>query len=181
MAQDIMIDLETLGITPNSVVLTIGAVIFDPRGNGVTEVLDLRPSIEEQLEMGRVVNDATVTWWGNQSASAQHEALGDHDRIPLLEAMEKLHKFCWNRGKVWSHGAAFDVVLMENCWAAVGMQEPWVFSTVRDTRTIYDITGVSLKDGGYVTTHKASEDATRQAVIVQKAYQILMNAGVTPR
>lgn len=181
MTQDIMIDAETLDTSPFCVLLTIGAVIFDPRGNGVTETLDLRPSIEEQLEMGRVINDDTVAWWGNQSAAAQHEALGDHDRIPFKEAMEKLYKFCWNRNRPWSHGAAFDIVAMETSWTSLGMQEPWLFHKVRDTRTLYDVTGVSLKDDGYVTTHKASEDATRQAIIVQKAYRILVAAGLDPK
>ena len=180
MTQDIMIDLETLDTSPFCVVLTIGAVIFDPKGNGIIDKIDLRPSIEDQLALGRVVNDETVKWWGNQSAAAQHEALGDHDRIPFKEAMEKLHKFCWNRDKPWSHGAAFDIVAMETSWASFGMQSPWLFYKVRDTRTLFDVTGVSLKDGGYVTTHKASEDAARQAFIVQKAYKILIDAGVTP-
>jgi hypothetical protein len=35
MAADIMIDLETLDTTPYCVILTIGAVRFDPKGNGV--------------------------------------------------------------------------------------------------------------------------------------------------
>ena len=181
MAQDIMIDCETLDTSPFCVLLTIGAVIFDPRGNGIMETLDLRPSIEDQLDLGRIVNDDTVRWWSEQSAEAQHEALGDHDRIPFKEAMEKLYKFCWNRNSPWSHGAAFDIVAMETSWRSLGMSEPWQFHKVRDTRTLFEITGVSLKDDGYVTTHKASEDATRQAIIVQRAYKKLMDAGVTRR
>jgi hypothetical protein len=95
--------------------------------------------------------------------------------------MEKLYKFCWNRNSPWSHGAAFDIVAMETSWRSLGMAEPWQFHKVRDTRTLFEITGVSLKDDGYVTTHKASEDATRQAIIVQRAYKKLMDAGVTRR
>lgn len=177
----LMIDLETLDTSPFCVVLTIGAVIFDPKGSGIIDKIDLRPSIEDQIALGRLINDDTVRWWGNQSAAAQHEALGDHDRIPFKEAMEKLHKFCWNRGNPWSHGAAFDIVAMETSWTKLDMSIPWQFHKVRDTRTLFDVTGVSLKDDGYVTTHKASEDATRQAVIVQKAYQILIKAGLNPK
>jgi len=175
-----MIDCETLDTSPFCVLLTIGAVIFDPKGTGIIDKIDLRPTMEDQLELGRVINDDTVRWWGNQSVAAQEEALGDRDRIPFKECMEKLYKFCWNRNYVWSHGAAFDVVAMETSWASLGMSEPWLFHTVRDTRTLFDVTGVSLKDDGYVTTHKASEDAARQAFIVQKAYQKLIKAGVTP-
>ena len=51
---DIMIDLETLDTTPNCVVLTIGAVIFDPKGMGVIEKLELRPTIEDQTEIYKI-------------------------------------------------------------------------------------------------------------------------------
>jgi hypothetical protein len=50
MANDIMIDLETLDTSPYCVILTIGAVRFNPKGNGVAERLELRPTIEEQTE-----------------------------------------------------------------------------------------------------------------------------------
>lgn len=173
-----MIDLETMGITSTAVILTIGAVIFDPKGTSIQDRIELRPTMEDQEALGRTIDESTLKWWSNQNAAAQEEAFSDRDRIPFKEAMEKLHKFCWNRNNVWSHGAAFDVVLMETSWQSLGMQPPWLFHTVRDTRTLFDITGVSLKDGGYVTTHRAVEDAARQAFIVQKAYQKLIKASV---
>jgi hypothetical protein len=43
---------------------------------------------------------------------------------------------------------------------------------------LYEVAGVSLKDGGHSTTHKAVEDAERQAIVVQKAYSKLINAGL---
>ena len=42
-----MIDLETLDTSPYCVILTIGVVRFDPKGTGVVEKLELRPTIEE--------------------------------------------------------------------------------------------------------------------------------------
>ena len=52
---------------------------------------------------------------------------------------------------------------------------PWPFYTVRDTRTLFDIAKVSLKDKKYntKTTHKAVEDAEHQALVVQDAYKKL--------
>jgi len=35
-ANHVMIDLETMGITPDSAVVSIGAVVFDPRFNHVS-------------------------------------------------------------------------------------------------------------------------------------------------
>ena len=179
MANDVMIDLETLAVTPDCVVLTIGAVLFDPKGSGVIEKLELRPTIDDQTELyNRVINEDTLNWWGTQSPEAIEEALGDQGRESFRECMEKLYKFCWNRRAVWSNGASFDCVVMESAWRQLDMRIPWYFWTIRDTRTIYDVAGVSLRDDAHVTSHKAVEDAERQAIVVQQAYQKLMKAGL---
>ena len=176
---DIMIDLETLDTTPNCVVLTIGAVIFDPKGMGVIEKLELRPTIEDQTEIyNRTINEDTLKWWAEQSPDALEEALGDQGRTSFRDCMEKLYKFCWNHRAVWSNGASFDVVVMESAWRNLEMRIPWPFYTIRDTRTLYEVAGVKLRDGGHTTSHKAVEDAERQAIVVQDAYRKLIKAGL---
>jgi hypothetical protein len=176
----IMLDMETLDTAPTTVILTIGLVKFDPRGSGVIEKLELRPTIDEQTDtFGRSISDDTLRWWSTQSAEAINESMGDQDRISYKECMEKLYKFCWNQQAIWSNGAGFDVVVAENAFRELDMRIPWPFWTIRDCRTIYDLAGVSLKDDGHVTTHKAVEDAERQAIVVQRAYQKLIKAGFT--
>lgn len=181
MAADIMIDIESLHTNPDCVILTIGAVRFDPRGDGVVEKLELRPTIEDQTEIyNRSINEDTIAWWSQQSPEAQEEALGDRDRVPFVDCMETLYKFCWNRNAVWSNGAPFDLVVMEHAWRQTSSRVvpiPWQFWTMRDTRTLYENAGVKLKDGGHVTSHKAVDDAERQAIVVQQAYQKLMAKG----
>jgi hypothetical protein len=180
MADHIMIDMETLDTATSSVILTIGAVRFNPRGTGILDKIELRPHIDEQTEKyNRTINEDTVRWWSEQSPAAIEEAMGDQGRVSYRECMEQLYKFCWNRDKVWSNGSGFDVVIAETAFRDLDMKIPWPFYNIRDCRTIYDIAGVSLKDGGYVTSHKAVEDAERQAIIVQRAYQRLIKAGLT--
>ena len=48
--------METLDTSPDCVILTIGAVRFDPKGSGVVERLELRPTIEEQTEIARTAS-----------------------------------------------------------------------------------------------------------------------------
>ena len=50
---DIMIDIESLNTTPDCVILTIGAVLFDPRGQGIINKIEIRPTIEDQTEIPR--------------------------------------------------------------------------------------------------------------------------------
>lgn len=180
-----MIDLETLDTSPYCVILTIGAVRFDPKGSGVVEKLELKPTLEDQTEIyNRIINDDTLRWWSTQSKEAMEEALGDEGRESLKSCMEKLYKFCWNRRAVWSNGAAFDIVACETSMRQTLLEYPnpipWPFYTVRDTRTLYEIAGVSLKDNKYgtKTTHKAVEDAEHQALVVQDGYKKLIKLGL---
>lgn len=182
---DIMIDLETLDTSPHCVILTIGVVSFNPKGQGVIERLELRPTIEDQIEIhNRIISDDTICWWSKQNPKTLEETLGDNGRISFTECMEKLYKFGWNRRAVWSNGAGFDVVACET-----GMRQtlknypnpiPWPFYSVRDTRTLFEIAGVSLKDKKYSTktTHRAVEDAEHQAIVVQDAYKKLIKSGL---
>jgi hypothetical protein len=70
-------------------------------------------------------------------------------------------------------------MIAEHAFRELEIKNPWQFWNIRDCRTIYELAGVSLKDGGHVTSHKALEDAERQAIVVQKAYQKLISAGFT--
>lgn len=182
MTNHIMLDFETLDTAPSTVILTMGAVRFDPRGQGIIEKLELRPNIEEQTEkFKRTISDSTMQWWAQQSPEAIEEAMGDRDRISYKECMEKLYKFCWNQKTIWSNGSIFDIAIAESAYRDLGMQFPWMYWAVRDCRTIYDIAGVSLKDTKYATktTHKAVEDAEHQALVIQDAYKKLIKAGLT--
>lgn len=185
MAADIMIDLETLNTTPDCVVLTIGAVRFDPKGTGIVEKLELRPTIEDQTEIyNRSISEDTLRWWSEQNPAALEEAFSEDGRQSFKDCMEILYKFCWNRRAVWSNGAPFDLVVMEHAWRQTSDKPnpiPWPFWSMRDTRTLYEIAGVSLRDGNFVTSHKAVDDAERQAIVVQQAYMKLMKAGLAQR
>lgn len=176
-----MIDLETLDTKPNCVILTIGAVRFNPTGMGIVEKLELKPTIEDQTEKySRTIDDETIEWWGKQHPDAIEEAFNETGRLSFQDCLAVLYKFCWNRRAIWSNGAGFDIVALETGYRDVGMAIPWPYYNARDTRTLFDITGVSLRDKKYGTrtTHKAVEDAEHQAIVVQDAYRKLMKVGL---
>lgn len=181
MGSDIMVDLETLDTKPNCVILSIGAVRFNPMGMGIVEKLELKPTIEDQTEKyNRTINDETIEWWGKQNPQAIEEAFSDTGRLSLKECLEILYKFCWNHRAIWSNGAGFDIVALETGYRDVGVAIPWPYYTARDTRTLFDITGVSLRDKKYSTktTHRAVEDAEHQVIVVQDAYRKLTKLGL---
>ena len=172
---DIMIDLETLATSPDATILTIGAVKFDPFGDDVNEPscqkFYVRVDLDSCDRLGLVVNDDTVAWWANQSQEAQDEAFNPDNRIDIVDAMHQLYKFCWGAKRVWSHGAAFDVVICEHIFKKIQKAVPWSFWEVRCTRTLFDI-GIN-PNRPPVLKHHALEDAWNQAVGVQNVYKAL--------
>lgn len=69
---------------------------------------------------------------------------------------------------IWSHGANFDEVLLKSAIAAVMLEAPWDFWSVRCCRTVLALGNRKpLRDKG--THHNALDDAIAQAVAVSAA------------
>jgi len=166
-----MVDLETLATSPDAVILTIGAVTFDPASNKIFDKLYHRVDIESCDRLGMTVNDDTVEWWSKQAADVQTEAFAEDNRLPIEEVIEKFHKFAWNCDAFWSHGATFDLVILDCYYRKLNKVPPWNFWQIRDTRTLFDLgyDPEMPKEG----LHNALEDASRQAIGVQTIYRKL--------
>ena len=175
MLTDLMIDLETLDVTPTATILTIGAVRFDPFGDDVNDPTCqkyyARVDVDSCDRLGCTVSPATLEWWGSQSKEAQDEAFDPEGRISIEAAMEGLYKFAWGAKRVWSHGAGFDVIICENIFRKIQKAIPRQFWEVRDTRTLFDL-GLN-PNRPPVLKHHALEDAWNQAVGVQNILKTL--------
>ena len=172
---DIMIDLETLNTTPDSTILTIGAVKFDPFGSEIKEPkMDsfyVKVDLDSCDRIGLTTNDDTIAWWSNQSKEAQEAAFDPNGRIPIEDAFAQLYKFCWGAKRVWANGSCFDIIICEHVFRKIGKAIPWSFWEVRDVRTAFDL-GINPQRPP-VTAHHALEDAWNQAVGIQNVYNTL--------
>ncbi len=164
----VMLDLETIGTRPGSVILSIGAVFFDLDGKtGETFYRNIEPA--SCLAAGLTVDPQTKAWWMRQSQAAR-DALAV-DRRPLADVVKEFASFFRAGGEfVWAQGATFDPPLWEAAAAAVGCSTPWRFWNARDTRTVYDICGLDYKamprEGVY---HNALDDCLTQVKAVAAA------------
>ena len=107
MATHGMIDLETLGVNPDSVLMTIGAVKFNPFSQAEPHApLYLRCDIEEQsTTLGRTIDDNTLAWWGKQPQEIQDEAFGEeHERVSMDSLTKQLNKWCVGLDYIWCQG-----------------------------------------------------------------------------
>jgi hypothetical protein len=168
-----LIDLETMGNSSFAPIVAIGAVKFDPWGVETTKddefymLVDLGSS----MRAGMQPDSSTIYWWLGQSEAAR-KALLEPVQHELGDALADFAQWYQGAERFWCHGATFDAVILNNAYGLVGMKTPWDHRTVRDTRTLFELAGMSKsKEGG--VEHNAKDDAVRHAMDVQKAYAIL--------
>ena len=82
MAKHLMVDLETMDTSPEATVLTLGAVHFNPWGNGYGDKIYFRINIDDQDALGRKVDPGTLDWWSKQDPAIMEEAFSPDDRVP---------------------------------------------------------------------------------------------------
>lgn len=175
---DLMLDLETLGTRPGCVVLTIGAVLFDPYslkepGPGIY----MRVDADEQIAKGREVQEDTLKWWMDQAEDIREEALGETDRVSVEHMYRELNKICVGVNGIWAQGPVFDIAILENIYRQYGWPTPWQFWQIRDSRTLFAVHG-DPRVKGREGHHNALADCVYQAQGVQQIYKRL---GITKR
>lgn len=162
-----MFDLETLDTKPSAVILSLGAVKFDPMYPVPESAprLSLRFEIDAQSQLGRTISDDTINWWAKQSAEAQEAAFSEANRTPLDQAIDEFHKFVWNSDLVWSQGS-FDVNIIEDLYRSIKRPLPWQYWQICDSRTLFNFIDGNLDRTKH---HDAVEDAIAQANAVHYA------------
>lgn len=163
---NVMVDIETLGVRPGSVVLSIGAVVFDPKSGELGAEFYQNIDAASCDSLGLTRDPSTLEWWRNQPVAAR-DAL-KVDKVPLPEALVRLDTW-WikNNGvELWANGASFDPVLLNACYHAAGMEPVWKFWDFRCARTILALGNRRPMPAARDTAHHALHDAKAQAVAV---------------
>jgi hypothetical protein len=172
----IMLDLETLDLSPRSVVTQcafIAVSIDDPEVElrRVDQYLPVQP----QIELGRVMSFDTVLWWMKQEDAARLRFIENSgtDMEELLALVRSIHRKLTEvinqaGGKqhveVWARGPQFDVVNLATLFADCGLQAPWAYDRVMDLRTTMRLAGVKSEtiDSSGITPHVAIDDCRFQ-------------------
>lgn len=165
----VMLDLETMGTSPGSAIMSIGAVEFDVK-KGLGKEFYSVVSLQSCLDVGLRIDASTLMWWLQQSDEAR-QALSDQP-AQLAQALMSFVEYLDVNCKVWAHGAAFDGPILTAAYKACGITEPYSYRNLRDTRTIYDLAGIRPSNS-VGTYHNALDDAKTQALDVIKAFKAL--------
>lgn len=163
----IMVDLETLGTEPGSVIVTLAAVEFGGTPGRIlnTFVRHIRPDSCE--EAGLRCNAATALWWIKQSEDARRRLeQGQKEAVTLDQALKDFG--WWLPGKrkqrfIWGNGASFDCALLAAAFRAAKKDLPWTYANERCYRTIKALhPDIPMERQG--VHHDALDDATSQAL-----------------
>lgn len=176
---DIMLDIETLATTPNSVVITFGAIRFDPFADDRLSFEDdkiimdtfyrrIDPASFEGLDHN--IDDGTLEWWGRQKPEVQLEAFTDEDRHPIQQVMLDFHRWAKTFDNVWANGPAFDIVILEHINRELQRGHAWKYWQVKDCRTVY---GLVEHERPNPRLHHALWDCWSQIVALQSCFRNL--------
>jgi len=156
MTDRIMLDIETLGLEPGCVILSIGACRFDHDGP-TGEELYCELDIADCRGHGLTVDDETYEWWREQGERAPLDG-----ETPLRDALCYLENTVSGADELWANSPKFDMAILEAAYDAVGLDAPWAYHELRDVRTLRALpAAVELEMEG--REHHALDDARHQA------------------
>lgn len=180
----IMLDIETLGLKPGCVVLSVAMVRLSDLAS-----MSIVLNGEEQHKAGLVFSQDTWNWWQGQSPAARSAAFDNPQEVRAAlgyigqwlrwatEGAEPWHHI--DSWFIWCHGASFDAPILAEVFERFEMPVPWQYNQVRDTRTLYDLAGVELSAFQAGERHIALNDAMCQAKAAVRALGLLDRGVVT--
>jgi len=176
MKNNVMIDLETLGLKNDAVILSIGAVYFDETGIDLNNTFYREINIQSCIDLGLTIDGDTISWWMQQSEKARKVFDNKKIKTHINQAIDDLVSFLKRYGnqkdlKIWSNGY-MDIIWLRSAFQKTIRDLPWS-KNERDFRTFRD-TQPKLEDHELpkeATKHNALADAIWQAEYTIKIMQ----------
>jgi len=172
---EVMLDLETLGIKHNAVIVSIGACRFSEQGVYDPFFALVNPASCERV--GMTMDASTVMWWMQQSDEARAQfSSSSTPPVSILDALGMFTDWLNERGSVtgiWGNGSDFDNVILGNAYKAYDAKLPWSYSKNRCFRTLKSLVTRERQDelwdrySAGLTHHNALDDAKRQAMMAR--------------
>ncbi|MBJ8393109.1 3'-5' exoribonuclease [Citrobacter cronae] len=180
----LMVDMETMGNSPDAPIVSIGAVFFEPStGNTGAEFYQV-VSLESSMSFGMKPDASTIQWWLKQSSEARSAILVD-EAMGLLETLELLADFIAENAangshtvQLWGNGCSFDNVILRRAYALTDTPFTVPFWNDRDVMTMVELgksVGINPRfdipfEGDM---HNALSDARHQVKYVSAIWQRL--------
>ena len=161
------IDIETLSVKPNALVLSIGGIKFNKELEPFSPIY-IKPDVDEQVSLKRDIDDSTIEWWSKQDIHAKDEAFSENDRLPLMDTINHLNKWLKGVEQIWCQGYGFDMVILESLYHDMKNPLSWDYWQIRDSRTLLSFFNIRPGNSKQDSKHHALHDALTQAECIRK-------------
>lgn len=180
---DMMLDIETLSTRQDALVLSVGAVLFDPYGTpgSIIDSMHVPLTLDQP---GSITDLDTVMWWFGQSeaAKAMVELRKTTAQRTPLQMFSEMDAMLVRNGltpgrKVWGNSVSFDCGILRRLAERSGTTVPWGFRDENCYRTWFaefkclDIYVEHAKE--VFVAHDALADAKFQATTLQRINEVL--------
>lgn len=170
---DLMIDIETLGTVPGSIIFEIAAVSFNPNTYEVKDTFHTFISPQSCRDAGLVSDESTEEFWLERGVT---EISLNRAHCDNILAAELLHLDAWiyavNPKLIWCKGLDFDLPLLKAAFAAVGRDQPWKYYQGKDLRTVWSEAFPSTWEKS--EDHSALNDCYNQITLLRKAREEIL-------
>lgn len=172
----LMLDIETLGMAPDGVILSVGATEFE-FGEMIHSPRTFyeRVNFDSALAYGMKIDYSTVRWWRMAVFDPGQKFYSLVDVLDLFK-----RRFQWDRFKgVWTNVPTFDFAILRRAYQLTHLGCPWGHRQERCSQTLMqmaleqgfqNMTMMPARDG---THHHALEDAQYQAEVARKLHKFL--------
>lgn len=184
-----MIDIETLSTAVNAVVLSVGAVEFDPITGEIGRKFYYELDLSEQN--GRHISASTVQWWFKQCVENPKNVdliLKENKwKNSIAFVLIKLGTFIsgndinylgraegYEKISLWACDPDFDLAILANLYEEHNLPVPWKYSepkSVRTVRTLAELHNIGLPKAD--ASHNALEDCIRQVAEIAELNRVI--------
>lgn len=149
-----MLDIETLGIEPNSIVTELGIYTFSKNESYTSASLYCRVGITDQVRAGRTMSSNTLISHFEKNAVNFLEYI-DADKSNIGDALSALKLFVEAEKRkmpgckiyIWANSPIFDIIILKDLYKSLGYpieetifnEDLFKYQTIMDYRTIINL------------------------------------------
>lgn len=147
----VMVDIETLSVSPNAFITSISAQKFTIPHSPDTELPSRVWTFDPWREqVGSTIDASTIVWRQRQGEESKADLRGDPDTYHNLEtALNELREFIGDVDGVWANSPDFDITILNSAARRLGQTPIAPFWKSRDVRTakasLESMLGVKIK------------------------------------
>jgi len=134
---DMMLDIETMGVTMKAAIVQIGAAYFNRVTGEVGDTIRINIDANTCVDYGFAVEPDTMYWWMQQGGKSVASILKP-PLVNIASGLAYFNEFAKKADKVWCH-ATFDFPLIMVYYKKHGIYPNFRFTAARDIRTLTDL------------------------------------------